>query len=100
MKRLEERVTCEDDAGQRYDVEVYREVTRREDDTQELGPREAFIAGDPPRPVRVFDDQDTFQTQAGKVLRRLNEPDQPENNRADRRSDSGMAMLTTSWPFL
>ncbi len=43
MKRLEERITCRDTNGKQYVLEVFREVTRRADDSQELGLREAFL---------------------------------------------------------
>jgi hypothetical protein len=69
-RRLEERVTCEDDQGNQYEIEVYREITRLEDGSQELGRREAFMPGVPPRPVKAFDDQNTFETSGGKLLRR------------------------------
>ena len=75
-RRLEERVTCEDDQGNRCEVEVYREITRMEDGSQVLGRREAFIPGVPPRPVTAFDDQNTFETRWGKILRRIKASDQ------------------------
>ena len=71
MKRLEERVACQDDAGQDYVVEVHREVVRAEDGTQIIGRREAFLSGDPAFPLKVFDDEGIFQTRAGQILRRV-----------------------------
>lgn len=71
MKRLEERVTCEDAQGLRYEVEVFREITRLDDGSQALGRRDAHMAGDPARPLKVFDDQNTFQTPEGSTLRRV-----------------------------
>lgn len=73
-RRLEERVTCKDTEGLLYEVEVYREVTRLEDGSQEIGRRTAFIAGDPARPVEALDDENTFQTQSGSLLRRVKIP--------------------------
>jgi hypothetical protein len=70
MKRLEERVSCEDENGKRYEVEVYRTVEREGEGPQVIGAREALLVGDPNRPVKVFDDQNVFQTRGGTILRR------------------------------
>lgn len=79
-RRLEERVTCKDTEGLLYEVEVYREVTRLEDGSQEIGRRTAFIEGDPARPVQAWDDENTFQTREGSILRRVRVPARtPEN---------------------
>lgn len=71
MKRLEEQVTCEDDTGKQYEVHVYRNLERQADDSQTLGVREAFLAGDLDSPLRVYDDENTFQIRGGKTLRRV-----------------------------
>lgn len=71
MKRLEEQVTCEDDTGKRYEVEVYRNLEREEDGSQTLGLREAFLAGSLADPLKVFDDENIFQTRGGKILQRV-----------------------------
>ena len=71
MKRLEEHVTCEDDQGTRFEVEVFREITRLDDGSQAVGRRNAHIAGDPIRPVKAFDDENTFLTPEGSTLRRV-----------------------------
>ena len=70
MKRLEEHVTCEDNTGKRYEVEVYRNLEREGEGPQVIGVREAVLAGEPPQPVKVFDDENIFQTRDGKILRR------------------------------
>ena len=78
MKRLEERITCQDASGERYVIEVLREVTRRADDSQELGARTAFLDGDPARPVNILSDGDTFEIVRNKViLRRLKDATHP-----------------------
>ena len=71
MKRLEEQVTCEDDTGKRYEVEVYRNLEREADDSQTIGVREAYLAGNLDSPLKVYDDENTFQTREGKTLRRV-----------------------------
>ena len=71
MKRLEEQVTCEDDTGKRYEVEVYRNLEREADDSQTLGVREAYLSDDLDTPLKVYDDENTFQTRDGKTLRRV-----------------------------
>lgn len=71
MKRLEEQVTCQDDTGKRYEVQVYRNLEREEDGSQTLGVREAFLAGDLADPLEVFEDENTFRTREGKILRRV-----------------------------
>ena len=68
MKRLEERITCQDANGTRYVLEVFREITRMADDSQELGSREAFVDGDPARPVNILPDGDTFEIRHNKVI--------------------------------
>ncbi len=89
MKRLEEQVTCEDDTGKRYEVLVYRHLEREKDDSLILGVREAFLAGDLDAALTVFDDENTFQTQGGKTLRRVTRVIGASRNDADRdpRSD-------------
>jgi hypothetical protein len=53
-------------------VEVFREVTRLADDSQELGQREAVLVADPPRPVRILASEDTFEIVETKtILRRV-----------------------------
>ena len=72
MKRLEERITCQDANEKRYWIEVFREVTRMPDDSQELGLREAFLEGEPPRPVKILAAEDTFEIVGERiVLRRV-----------------------------
>ena len=78
MKRLEERVTCQDASGVRYVVEVFREITRMADDSQEVGLREAFIDGDRSRPVNILAVEDTFEiVQTRTVLRRVKDATSP-----------------------
>ena len=84
MKRPEEQVTCEDDAGQRYEVVVYRNLEREADDSQTLGVREAYLAWDLNSPLRVYDDENTFQTRDGKTLRRVTRVMGPGENGAGR----------------
>ena len=84
MKRLEEQVTCEDEAGQRYEVVVYRNLEREADDSQTLGVREAYLAGDMGSPLRVYDDESTFQTREGKTLRRVARALGPDGDGAGR----------------
>ena len=72
MKRLEERITCQDADGRRYVVEVFREVTRMADDSQEIGTREAFLEGEPRHRVKILSAEDTFEIVGqGIVLRRV-----------------------------
>ena len=78
MKRLEERVTCQDAKGTRHVVEVFREVTRMADDSQELGSREARLDGDPARPVNILSDGDTFEiVRNGTTLHRVKDASHP-----------------------
>ena len=70
MKRLEERITCQDATGKQYVVEVLREVTRMPDDSQELGLREAFLEGEPPRPVKILAADDTFEIVGERIILR------------------------------
>ena len=78
MKRLEERITCRDTNGKQYVLEVFREVTRRADDSQALGLREAFLEGEPSRQVKILSGEDTFEIVGkGLILRRLKDATHP-----------------------
>ena len=78
MKRLEERITCQDADGKLYWLEVFREVTRMPDDSQELGLREAFLVGESPRPVKILPGEGTFKIVGkGTILRRVKDTYHP-----------------------
>ena len=75
MLRLEERFTCEDEAGRHYEVEVYREVGSRRTSAgieEALGLRQAFLVEEaPPRRVIATHEEGVFQiVEDGTILRR------------------------------